>query len=50
MEHNFQYNSYFDCASAGYLQALKATQNLGADHVNKNEIIINFICQEYTPI
>ena len=47
MEHTVHYNSYYDCASAGYLQALKATQNLGKDHVDKNQIIINFMCKGF---
>ena len=44
---NFSYyNTFYDCATAGYLNALTINQSLGIAEVNKSKILINFKCEE----
>ena len=44
---NFQYyDSFYDCSTAGYLNALTINQSLGIDEVKKVKILINFKCEE----
>ena len=44
---NFQYyDSFYDCSTAGYLNALTINQSLGIEEVNKGKILINFKCEE----
>ena len=44
---NFQYyDSFYDCSTAGYLNALTIIQSLGIEEVNKGKILINFKCEE----
>ena len=44
---NFQYyDSFYDCSTAGYLNALTINQSLGIAEVNKGKILINFKCEE----
>ena len=44
---NFQYyDSFHDCSTAGYLNALTINQSLGAIEVEKGKILINFKCEE----
>ena len=46
---NFQYyDSFHDCSTAGYLNALTINQSLGIVEVNKGKILINFKCEELT--
>ena len=44
--NNMQYDSYYDCSTAGYLNALTINQSLGIAEVNKGKILINFKCEE----
>ncbi len=45
--HNsFQYATYFECASAGYLNSLKYLNNMEVDFINKNQVVISFQCQK----
>ena len=46
MPNNIPYNSYYDCSTAGYLNALTINQSLGIEEVNKGKILINFKCEE----
>ena len=48
MPNNIPYDSYYDCSTAGYLNALTINQSLGLEEVNKGKIIINFRCEELT--
>ncbi len=48
MPNNIPYDSYYDCSTAGYLNALTINQSLGIDEVNKGKIMINFRCEELT--
>ena len=44
---NFQYyDSFYDCSTAGYLNALTINQALGLGEVNKGKIMVNFKCEE----
>ena len=46
--NNMQYDSYYDCSTAGYLNALTINQSLGIAEVNEGKILINFKCEELT--
>ena len=48
MPNNIPYDSYYDCSTAGYLNALTINQSLGIEEVNKGKIMINFRCEELT--
>lgn len=48
---NFQYyDSFHDCSTAGYLNALTINQELGKLDVNSGKIMINFKCEEVSTI
>ena len=40
------FTSHYECASVGYLRALKILDSMGADLVNNNKIVISFSCEE----
>ena len=46
MPNKIKYNSYYECSTAGYLNALTINQSLGIAEVNKGKILINFKCEE----
>ena len=46
MPNNIPYNSYYDCSTAGYLNALTINQDLGKIEVNAGKIMIQFRCEE----
>jgi len=48
MPNNIPYDSYYDCSTAGYLNALTINQSLGLEEVNNGKIMINFRCEELT--
>ena len=39
------YNSHFDCATAGYLNAMGLTREVGEHIVNRDRITIKFECK-----
>ena len=41
---NFVFNSWSECASAGYLRSIKISNNIESDIVNMNKIVIHFKC------
>jgi|TARA_R110002096_G_scaffold309518_1_gene504239 hypothetical protein len=41
---NFIFNSWSECASAGYLRAIKINNDMDNRMVDKNLIVINFQC------
>ena len=44
---NFNYfNSFHDCSTAGYLNALTINQELGYLEVNSAKIMVQFKCEE----
>ena len=48
MPNNIPYDSYYDCSTAGYLNALTINQSLGIAEVNKGKIMVNFRCEGLT--
>ena len=38
------YSSHYDCVTAGYINAIGTTQNIGPEEVEKNKIVIKFSC------
>jgi hypothetical protein len=43
---SFVFNSWSECASAGYLRSIETNNNIGSDMVNRNKIVVNFECIE----
>ena len=39
------YKTHFDCATAGYLNAIGLTREVGQDVVNRDRITIKFECR-----
>ena len=44
------YKTHFDCATAGYLNAMGLMRELGEDEVNRNNITIQFKCKLNTEV
>ena len=44
------YKTHFDCATAGYLNAIGLMRELGEDEVNRNKITIQFKCKLNTEV
>jgi len=42
------YNSYYDCATAGFLKGITVIRELGVEYSNENKMAMNFSCQELT--
>jgi|TARA_R110000744_G_scaffold135039_2_gene244435 hypothetical protein len=38
--------NHYECATVGYLRALKILDSLGADIVNNNKVVVSFRCSE----
>ena len=49
-QHPQEYNSWLECANAGYLNAVEINNKLGSNFVNTNKVIINFSCKEINNI
>ena len=45
VENTIKYNSWLECANAGYLNAIQINNKLGSKFVNMNKVIINFSCK-----
>jgi len=43
---NFLFNSWSECASAGYLRSIQTNNNIDSGMVNRNKIVISFECVE----
>jgi len=41
---NFIFNSWSECANAGYLRAIETTNKMDSDIVNRNQVVVNFKC------
>jgi len=39
------YKTHFDCATAGYLNAMGLTREVGEDIVNRDRITVKFECK-----
>ena len=44
-----EYKTHFDCATAGYLNAMGLMRELGEDEVNRSQITVQFKCQMIGP-
>ena len=40
------YDSHFDCATAGYLNAMGMMRDIGVEITNEQRIVISFQCKE----
>ena len=45
-----EYSTHFDCATAGYLNAMGLMRELGPDEVNRSQITVQFKCKINTPV
>ena len=45
-----EYKPHFDCATAGYLNAMGLMRELGPDEVNRSQITVQFKCKINTPV
>ena len=45
IENTIKFNSWMECANAGYLNAVQINNKLGSKFVNMNKVIINFSCK-----
>jgi len=46
---NFEpYNTFYDCATAGYLNAITINQELGKQEIIKGKIMVSFKCEQIT--
>ena len=44
------YKTHFDCATAGYLNAIGLTREVGQDVVNRDRITVKFECRHINEI
>ena len=44
------YKTHFDCATAGYLNAIGLTREVGQDVVNRDRITVKFECRPINEI
>ena len=45
-----RYKDHYDCATAGFLNAMGAIREIGVEEVNKNKLLVNFSCKEQESI
>jgi hypothetical protein len=45
-----RYKDHFDCATAGFLNAMGAIREIGVEEVNQNKLLVNFYCKEQESI
>jgi len=46
IQDSFVFNSWSECASAGYLRSIQINNNIDSGMLNTNKISINFQCIE----
>ena len=44
MNDSFVFNSWSECASAGYLRSIKIINSIDSSVVNENKMVVNFQC------
>ena len=44
MNDSFVFNSWSECASAGYLRSIKIINSIDSSIVNENKMVVNFQC------
>ena len=45
-----RYKDHFDCATAGFINAMGAMREIGVEEVNTNKLLVNFYCKEQETI
>ena len=45
-----RYKDHFDCATAGFINAMGAMREIGVEEVNTNKLLFNFSCKEQESI
>ena len=45
-----EYKTHFDCATAGYLNAMGLMRELGEAEVNRSQITVQFKCKTYDSV
>jgi hypothetical protein len=45
-----RYKDHYDCATAGFINAMGAIREIGVEEVNKNKLLVNFYCKEQETI
>ena len=45
-----KYSTHFDCATAGYLNAMGLMRELGEAEVNRSQITVQFKCKTYDSV
>ena len=41
-----RYKDHYDCATAGFINAMGTMREIGVEEVNKNKLLVNFSCKE----
>jgi hypothetical protein len=44
------YKDHYDCATAGFINAMSAIREIGVEEVNQNKLLVNFFCKEQESI
>jgi hypothetical protein len=45
-----RYKDHYDCATAGFINAMGAIREIGPEEVNTNKLLVNFYCKEQETI
>jgi hypothetical protein len=45
-----RYKDHYDCATAGFINAMGTIREIGPEEVNNNKLLVNFSCQEQESI
>ena len=45
-----RYKDHYDCATAGFINAMGAIREIGVEEVKKNKLLVNFYCKEQETI
>ena len=45
-----RYKYHYDCATAGFINAMGAIREIGPEEVNTNKLLVNFYCKEQETI
>ena len=41
-----RYKDHYDCATAGFINAMGTIREIGPEEVNTNKLLVNFSCKE----
>ena len=45
-----RYKDHYDCATAGFINAIGTMREIGVEEVNNNKLLFNFYCKEQETI